>query len=122
MVPFKIKEVLDEAFPGKIVESVIGDGAIAEYSASMYEILLGFSGIAITLFLAVFAMNEQDAPYVGKTKKRRVTYVAPDKIYELSPEDEEYLDPTQAELQKGSAKNKGGNGGNGENKDGCLMM
>jgi len=46
-----------DMFPGKIVESVIGDGAIAEYSASLYEILLGLSGIAITLFLAVFAMN-----------------------------------------------------------------
>lgn len=46
-----------DMFPGKVVESVIGDGAIAEYSASHYEVLLGLGGIAITLFLAVFIMN-----------------------------------------------------------------
>ncbi len=46
-----------DMFPGKVVESVIGDGSIAEYSASLYEILLGLAGFAITIFLAVFAMN-----------------------------------------------------------------
>jgi len=46
-----------DMFPGKEVSSVIGDGAIAEYSASGYEILLGLGGIAITLFIAVFAMK-----------------------------------------------------------------
>lgn len=44
-------------FPGKEVESVINDGGIAAYSASIYEILLGFGGIAIALFLAIFAMR-----------------------------------------------------------------
>lgn len=46
-----------DMFPGKIVESVIGDGSVAPYSASIYEILLGLAGIAITLFLAIFAMK-----------------------------------------------------------------
>jgi molybdopterin-containing oxidoreductase family membrane subunit len=46
-----------DMFPGKEVSSVIGDGAIAEYSASIYEFLLGIAGIAITLFIAVFAMK-----------------------------------------------------------------
>lgn len=46
-----------DMFPGKVVESVIGDGAIAEYSASLYEVLLGLGGFAITIFLAVFVMN-----------------------------------------------------------------
>ena len=44
-------------FPGKIVESVINDGGIAAYTPSSYEILLGLSGIAIAVFLAVFAMT-----------------------------------------------------------------
>lgn len=44
-------------FPGKEVESVINDGGIADYSASMYEVLLGLGGVAIALFLAVFAMK-----------------------------------------------------------------
>jgi Ni/Fe-hydrogenase subunit HybB-like protein len=46
-----------DMFPGKEVSSIIGDGAIVEYSASIYEVLLGLGGIAITLFIAVFAMN-----------------------------------------------------------------
>ena len=46
-----------DMFPGKVVESVINDGGIAAYSPSMYEILLGIGGVAIALFLAVFAMN-----------------------------------------------------------------
>lgn len=46
-----------DMFPGKVVESIIGDGSIAEYSASLYEILLGLAGFAITIFLAIFAMN-----------------------------------------------------------------
>ncbi len=44
-------------FPGKEVESIINDGGIAPYSASIYEILLGVGGVAIALFLAIFAMN-----------------------------------------------------------------
>ena len=44
-------------FPGKEVESVINDGGVAAYSASVPEVLLGLGGIGIALFLAVFAMT-----------------------------------------------------------------
>ena len=44
-------------FPGKEVESVINDGGVAAYSASIFEVLLGLGGIGIALFLAVFAMK-----------------------------------------------------------------
>jgi molybdopterin-containing oxidoreductase family membrane subunit len=46
-----------DMFPGKEVSSVIGDGAVAQYSASIYEILLGLGGIAIAFFIAIFAMK-----------------------------------------------------------------
>ena len=44
-------------FPGKEVESIINDGGVAAYSASIYEVLLGLGGIGIALFLAIFAMR-----------------------------------------------------------------
>jgi len=46
-----------QMFPGKEVESIINDGGIEPYSATSYEILLGISGFAIAIFLAVFAMK-----------------------------------------------------------------
>lgn len=46
-----------EIFPGYVVESVLNEGVLVEYSASIYEILLGIAGFAIAIFAALFAMN-----------------------------------------------------------------
>ena len=44
-----------EIFPGKEMVSSFNDGVINAYSPSLPEVLLGLGGVAIALFLVVFA-------------------------------------------------------------------
>ena len=46
-----------QIFPGYEVTSSFFDGGINEYTPSIYEILLGFGGIAVTLFAVTFAIK-----------------------------------------------------------------
>lgn len=47
-----------EIFPGKeVIESSFNDGVINSYSPSLPEVMLGVSGIAIAIFLVVFAIK-----------------------------------------------------------------
>jgi Ni/Fe-hydrogenase subunit HybB-like protein len=46
-----------EIFPGYEVSSSFYDGAINSYTPSLPEILLGLGGIAMTLFIVVFALK-----------------------------------------------------------------
>jgi [DsrC]-trisulfide reductase subunit P len=46
-----------EIFPGYEVSSSFYDGVVNSYTPSLPEILLGFGGIALTLFLIVFMMK-----------------------------------------------------------------
>ena len=55
-------------FPGYQVTSTFGDGQIASYNPSLYEILLGFGGLAIafiitTVSVRVLNFMPQDKPY-----------------------------------------------------------
>ena len=59
-----------DIFPGFTVSSTFGDGKIASYSPSIYEIMLGFSGLAIafiitTVSLRVLNFMPQDKPYIS---------------------------------------------------------
>jgi Ni/Fe-hydrogenase subunit HybB-like protein len=44
-------------FPGKIVESTFYDGVINLYTPSLPEILLGLGGVAVAIFMVIFAMK-----------------------------------------------------------------
>ncbi|MBI1425198.1 MAG: molybdopterin oxidoreductase [Gammaproteobacteria bacterium] len=44
-------------FPGKIVESTFYDGIVNLYTPSLPEILLGLGGVAVAIFVVIFAMK-----------------------------------------------------------------
>lgn len=46
-----------ELFPGFEVSSNFYDGVVAEYSPSIYELLLGLAGVAITIFAVLFSIK-----------------------------------------------------------------
>ena len=46
-----------EIFPGKTVESSFYDGVVNLYTPSLPEILLGLGGVAVAIFVVVFAMK-----------------------------------------------------------------
>lgn len=46
-----------ELFPGYEVSSSFYDGVVTEYTPSIYEILLGFGGVAVSLFLLAFMLK-----------------------------------------------------------------
>jgi molybdopterin-containing oxidoreductase family membrane subunit len=57
-------------FPGYEASSSFGDGRIGSYSPSLYEILLGFGGLAIafvitTISVRVLNFMPQDKPYIS---------------------------------------------------------
>ena len=57
-------------FPGFDVSSSFGDGQIADYQPSLYELLLGFGGLAIafiitTVSVRVLNFMPQDKPYIA---------------------------------------------------------
>ena len=57
-------------FPGYEISSSFGDGEIAHYAPSLYEILLGFGGLAIafvitTVSVRVLNFMPQDKPYIA---------------------------------------------------------
>ncbi len=57
-------------FPGYVVTSTFGDGQIASYRPSIYELLLGFGGLAIafiitTVSVRVLNFMPQDKPYIA---------------------------------------------------------
>ena len=59
-----------DIFPGYQVTSTFGDGQIASYTPSIYEILLGFGGLAIafiitTVSVRVLNFMPHDKPYIA---------------------------------------------------------
>jgi Ni/Fe-hydrogenase subunit HybB-like protein len=59
-----------DIFPGYQVSSTFGDGQIASYTPSIYEILLGFGGLAIafiitTVSVRVLNFMPHDKPYIA---------------------------------------------------------
>jgi len=46
-----------DLFPGYTVTSAFSDGIVAPYTPSLPEFLLGFAGVAITLFMVTFAIR-----------------------------------------------------------------
>ena len=46
-----------DLFPGYTVSSSFYDGIVNSYTPSLPEIMLGLSGIAITLFIVTFALK-----------------------------------------------------------------
>ncbi len=59
-----------DIFPGHVVASSFGDGQIGQYSPSLYEVLLGFAGLAIafiitTVSVRVLNFMPHDKPYIA---------------------------------------------------------
>jgi molybdopterin-containing oxidoreductase family membrane subunit len=59
-----------DIFPGYEVSSSFGDGQIAAYAPSIYELLLGFGGLAIAFLITavgarVLDFMPQDTPHTA---------------------------------------------------------
>jgi molybdopterin-containing oxidoreductase family membrane subunit len=58
-------------FPGYIAISSFGDGQIANYHPSLYEVLLGFAGLAISFIITTISIRvlnfiPQDKQYAAE--------------------------------------------------------
>jgi Ni/Fe-hydrogenase subunit HybB-like protein len=59
-----------DIFPGFEVKSTFGDGQIASYTPSIYEILLGLGGVAIAFIITTVSVRvlnfiPHDKPYIA---------------------------------------------------------